>query len=73
MTTDVAIQAFLSKAEENVASATSEFANRRYNACANRCYYASFQAAIAALLQGGIQPPGREADWGHSFVQAQFV
>jgi len=65
-------QAFLAKAEENLASATSEFANGRYNACANRCYYACFQAAIAALSHAGIRPSGA-GGWGHAFVQAQFA
>jgi uncharacterized protein (UPF0332 family) len=38
-----------------------------------RCYYSCFQAAIAALLRSGIRPRGRDADWGHGFVQAQFA
>jgi uncharacterized protein (UPF0332 family) len=67
-------QAFLAKAEENLASATSEFINSRYNACANRCYYASFQAAVAALMRAGIRPPqGLRGEWGHAFIQAQFA
>lgn len=41
------------------------------NNCANCCYYACFQAAIHALLRGGIQPQGRR--WSHEFVQSQFV
>jgi uncharacterized protein (UPF0332 family) len=61
---------FLAKAAENLLAAESEFVNGRYNSCANRCYYACFQAAVAALLREGIQPPGH---WDHSFVQAQFV
>ena len=48
----------------------SELANGRYNSCANRCYYACFQAAIAALLREGIRPRGQ---WNHEFVQGQFV
>jgi hypothetical protein len=40
---------FLDKAREALAGAESEFVNGRYNNCANRCYYASFQAAIHAL------------------------
>jgi len=44
-------QVFLAKAEESLAGAESEFVNGRYNNCANRCYYASFQAAIAARSQ----------------------
>lgn len=73
MTNDVEIQAFLDKAEENVASAASEYANGRYNACANRCYYACFQAAVAALMQGNVRPATRDAEWGHAYVQSQFA
>lgn len=62
---------YLIKAEESLAGAESEFINGRYNNTANRCYYACFQAAIAALLQEGIQPSGRQ--WGHEFVHARFV
>ena len=40
---------------------------------ANRCYYACFQAAVAALHQAGITPRGNRSDWGHAFVQAEFV
>ncbi len=64
---------FLTKARESLAGAQSEFANSRYNNCANRCYYACFQAAIHALQQAGIQPGNVQAQWGHDFVQAQFV
>src|SRR5215207_578497 len=71
MITDVESQAYIAKAQENLASAASELVNGRYNACANRAYYAAFQAAIVALLQAGIHPP-RDA-WGHDFVQAQFA
>ena len=67
MNTDVDV--FLSKAAESVASAEADFAARRYNSCANRCYYAAFQAAIAALLRVGISPKGK---WLHTFVHARF-
>jgi uncharacterized protein (UPF0332 family) len=60
----------LAKATESLQTAESEFANGRYNSCANRCYYACFQAAIAALLREGIRPRGQ---WSHEFVQAQLV
>lgn len=63
---------FFIKADECLAGAESEYVNGRYNNCANRCYYACFQAAIAALMQAGIQPTGRSGSWGHDFVQAQF-
>jgi uncharacterized protein (UPF0332 family) len=64
------IAIYLAKATESLLSAESEFVNGRYNSCANRCYYACFQVAIAALLGEGIRPSGQ---WSHPFVQAQFV
>jgi uncharacterized protein (UPF0332 family) len=64
------ITIYLAKATESLQTAESEFANGRYNSCANRCYYACFQAAIAALLLEGIRPRGQ---WSHEFVQAQLV
>lgn len=66
---------FLSKARESLAGAESEFANERYNNCANRCYYACFQAAVAALEEYGIVPqPGRgRATWSHDALAATFV
>jgi uncharacterized protein (UPF0332 family) len=68
MAQDITI--YLAKATESLQTAESEFANGRYNSCANRCYYACFQAAIAALLREGIRPRGQ---WSHEFVQAQLV
>lgn len=47
---------FLEKAVDNLAVAESLFDQRRYDTCANRCYYACFQAAIAALLRAGVRP-----------------
>jgi uncharacterized protein (UPF0332 family) len=52
---------WLQKASENLQAAASELASQRYNSCANRTYYATFQAAIWALSQEGIRPPGRDA------------
>jgi uncharacterized protein (UPF0332 family) len=66
-------QVFLAKAQESLAGAESEFTNGRYNNCANRCYYACFQAAVAALSRAGIRPSGQGAEWGHAFVQARFA
>lgn len=62
---------FLLKAEESLAAAEREFVGGRFNVCANRCYYASFQAAIAALRRAGIGARGE--NWGHRHVRAQFV
>ena len=64
------ITIYLAKAAESLQTAESEFANGRYNSCANRCYYACFQAAIAALLREDIRPRGQ---WSHEFVQGQLV
>lgn len=64
---------FLEKAHESLTGAESEFANGRYNNCANRCYYACFQAAIYALAYAGIRPAGGQDDWEHTFVQSRFV
>src|SRR5713101_5426823 len=64
---------YLAKAEESLAGAESEFANGRYNNCANRCYYACFQAAIAALLRAAIAPTSGRGQWGDDFVQGEFV
>jgi uncharacterized protein (UPF0332 family) len=68
MEQDTAI--YLTKAIESLLTAETESINGRYNSCANRCYYACFQAAIVSLLSEGIRPAGH---WNHQFVQAQFV
>ena len=73
MSDDEAIAAYLQKADESLAGAESEFAVGRYNNCANRAYYACFQAAIAALIRVGIGPSGRDLQWRHDAVQAQFA
>jgi uncharacterized protein (UPF0332 family) len=64
-------QIYFAKAEESLAGAESEFVNGRYNNCANRCYYACFQAAIGALAREGLAPSTNY--WRHAFVQAQFA
>ena len=61
---------YLRKALESLAGADSEFANGRYNNCANRCYYACFQAAIYALQMEGFR--ASRGEWGHDFVQSHF-
>jgi uncharacterized protein (UPF0332 family) len=65
--------AYLDKAIESLVGAESECANQRYNNCANRCYYAMFQAAIAALIAADIRPAGVNAQWEHEFVQSRFA
>jgi uncharacterized protein (UPF0332 family) len=63
---------WLQKATENLQAASSELASQRYNSCANRAYYAAFQAALWALSHEGTRPPRQDRYWGHDFVQAQF-
>lgn len=63
---------YLRKAQQSLLGAESEAAAGRYDNCANRCYYACFQAAIAALIRAGIRPSGHRNDWPHPFVQGQF-
>lgn len=67
---NAASHAFLEKALESLAGAELEFANGWMNNCTNRCYYASFQAGIAALQHTGIRPRGDQ--WSHAFVPSQF-
>jgi uncharacterized protein (UPF0332 family) len=65
---------FIEKAVAALAGAESELLAGRYENVANRCYYACFQAAIAALEAEGVRPTGgASARWSHSAVQAQFV
>ncbi|MGH2346404.1 MAG: HEPN domain-containing protein [Chloroflexota bacterium] len=66
-------RAFLDKAEECLRGADREFGDGRYNNCANRCYFACFQAAVYALLLAGDIPTNDRAMLGHDFVQARFV
>lgn len=61
---------FLATAWESLRGAEREYDAAAYNNCANRAYYACFQAAIAALQRERISPGG--AQWSHTFVRAQF-
>lgn len=64
---------YLDKASASLAGAESEYANARYDNCANRCYYAVFQAAIAALIAADVTAQRGGRDWDHAFVQAEFI
>ena len=59
---------FAIKAEENLRAAEVLYEKAMYNASANRAYYAALQAAVVALLKGGI----RLERIDHEKVQAQF-
>lgn len=62
---------FLDKARESVLGARVSHEGGRFNNSANRSYYAVFQAAIHALQIEGFR--ALRGDWGHDFVQAQFI
>lgn len=63
-------QRYLAKARESLASAEVDYAAKRYNSCANRSYYAAFQAAVALLIELGWVARG--GTWDHRFVIAEF-
>jgi len=65
--------AYLTRSLECLASAESEVTAGRFNNCVNRCYYAMFQAAVAALIAAGVRSDGAKRQWEHGFVQAQFA
>jgi len=59
---------FFNKAKANLTVAQICFDNGFYDACANRAYYAAFQAAIAALADKGIKRDKID----HKQIQADF-
>lgn len=63
---------FLLKAQESLAGAQSEYLNGRYNNTANHAYSACYPAAVYALIQAGIRPPGAHGQWSHALVPARF-
>ncbi len=65
-------RAYIAKGVESLTSVQADFAAARYNSCANRAYFACFQAAIAALLDAAIRPADPKGEWSHEFVQSQF-
>lgn len=67
------VSIYRAKAAECLQGAESEYANGRYNNCANRCYYACFHAAVAAVTAAGITATGSQSTWGHDALQAVFV
>lgn len=61
---------YLAKSRESLASAEADLEASRYNAVANRAYYATFQAAVALLIENGVRP--RSGSWEHKFVMSEF-
>ena len=72
MSDNQSVDSYLRKVDESLSGAESEYVNGRFNNCANRAYYACFQAAVAALVRAGIGPSG-SGRYDHDAVQAQFV
>jgi uncharacterized protein (UPF0332 family) len=68
-----AMHNYLAKAHENLTGAESELQHGRTNSCARSAYYASFHAAIAALLHAGLTAPEPARGWGHDWGHASFV
>ncbi|MCP4112145.1 MAG: HEPN domain-containing protein [Desulfobacteraceae bacterium] len=60
---------FFQKAKENLMVAKMGFEYKCYNASANRAYFATFQAAIAALDDKGLLTKGRN---DHKWIQSEF-
>lgn len=61
-------QEFWLKSQENLADAEEAFQKERFNASANRAYYAAFQAAVSALARENITVE----KIGHEWVQSAF-
>jgi uncharacterized protein (UPF0332 family) len=60
-------ESFLARVNENIEAAEMLLVAERYNASANRAYFAAFHAAIVVLFHFGYSP---EID--HKTVQASF-
>jgi uncharacterized protein (UPF0332 family) len=67
------VEAYLSKSTESLASAKNDLTKKRYNSCANRAYYACYQAAVALLIKHGIKPTSKKGLRRHETVQAQIA
>ncbi len=64
---------FYEKAKRGIADAEMLFAAERYEAAANRAYYACFHAAIAILKRFGIEHPKHPHDWVQAQVSAEII
>jgi uncharacterized protein (UPF0332 family) len=61
-------ESFLLRAKENIEASELLFDIGKYNASANRAYYAAFHAAIAAIYSIGIEP-----NIDHKVIQSLFA
>jgi len=68
-----AIQKYLLKLEESLASAKDDLAKKRFNSCANRAYYACYQAAVALSIKHNLTPTSGKEIRKHEAVQSQIA
>ncbi len=62
---------YLKKAQSSSVGARACLERQAFDSCVSRCYYAVFQAAIAALIRlTDFRPAGGE--WSHKVTQAEF-
>jgi uncharacterized protein (UPF0332 family) len=62
-------EVFMDKSKENLEIAIMAYDLCKYNASANRAYYAAFQASIALLAENGYRIEKPE----HRNIQSEFV
>jgi uncharacterized protein (UPF0332 family) len=65
----MAWQVYLAKARNTLRTAQSAYAQRDYDSCTSRAYFAVFQGEIAALIK---LTEFRQERWGHDRVQEEF-
>jgi uncharacterized protein (UPF0332 family) len=59
------------KARASIAGAELELSSGYLDSAVNRAYYASYQAAVAALVAAGV-PPIVDRYWPHDVVHVKF-
>ncbi len=67
------MEGFLKKAQDNLVLAKYCLENGYYDASANRAYYATFQAAVAALSIEGFANPKPEHKWTQSTFNGELI
>ena len=62
-------EVYLAKAKNNLHTAQSAYAQRDFDSCASRAYFAVFHAEIAAIIK---LTTFRQDRWGHDRIQEEF-
>ncbi len=65
------VDVMMDKARESLASAEADLAARRFNSCANRAYFACFQAALSVMIHQGMA--SANSTIAHQTVATQFA